>query len=62
VACIFWATYIHGEGYALILTKMAWAAFWAIFSQANLVTLNSGFESLQGVMLFGENMRCNAAV
>jgi hypothetical protein len=35
----FWAACWHGQGYALILTNMYWATFWAIFSQTHLVTL-----------------------
>jgi hypothetical protein len=35
----FWTTLIHGKYYVLILTKMDWATFWAMFSQTHLVTL-----------------------
>jgi hypothetical protein len=38
----FWLhTFFLGESTALILTKMGWATFWAIFSQTHLVTLNA---------------------
>jgi hypothetical protein len=33
---IFWASFFHGKCSVLIL---GWARFWAIFSQAHLVTL-----------------------
>jgi hypothetical protein len=44
---VFWKLYkwptllgyfLHGYGYASILTKLYWASFWAIFSQSHLVT------------------------
>jgi hypothetical protein len=35
----FWATFRHGCGFALILTKICWATFWAIFLQTHQVTL-----------------------
>jgi hypothetical protein len=31
--------FFRGKIYSLILTKMGWATFWAIFSQTYLVTL-----------------------
>jgi hypothetical protein len=34
-----WGYFFHGCGYALSLTKMAWASFRAIFSQTHKVTL-----------------------
>jgi hypothetical protein len=33
------ATLFHNKGNALLLAKMYWATFWAIFSQTHLVTL-----------------------
>jgi hypothetical protein len=33
------ATFFHVKMYALMLTKMGWAAFWAICWQTHLVTL-----------------------
>jgi hypothetical protein len=35
----FWATFYLGKVDELILTKMGWVIFWAIFSQTHLVTL-----------------------
>jgi hypothetical protein len=35
----FWATFFHGSSYALILTKLGWATFWATLSPTHLVTL-----------------------
>jgi hypothetical protein len=35
----FWATFFHGKSNVLLLTKMGWATFWAIFSQTLLVTV-----------------------
>jgi hypothetical protein len=34
-------TFFHCQVYALFLTKMYWATFWAIFSQTHLVTLQA---------------------
>jgi hypothetical protein len=31
--------YYHGKKHVLILKKLGWATFWAIFSQTHLVTL-----------------------
>jgi hypothetical protein len=36
VVHIFGLLFSHGSGYALILTKMYWATFWAIFPQTYL--------------------------
>jgi hypothetical protein len=35
----FLSTFSKSNDYVLILTKMGWATFWAIFSQTHLVTL-----------------------
>jgi hypothetical protein len=35
-----WATFSYKKNNALVLTKIGWAAFWAIFSQTHLVTLD----------------------
>jgi hypothetical protein len=51
--------------YVLILTRMGWATFWAIFSQTHLVTLVAAaacsfedfFPRLDAVVLFGEPTR-----
>jgi hypothetical protein len=34
-----WATFFKLLTYVLIVTKMGWAAFWAMLSQTHLVTL-----------------------
>jgi hypothetical protein len=39
----FRANFFHHESYVLILAKMSWAIFWAIFSQTNMVTLVSRY-------------------
>jgi hypothetical protein len=44
VAKILRSAFFHDTSYALILTKMGWVAFWAIFSQTHLVTLTRRFE------------------
>jgi hypothetical protein len=33
----FWTTYFQNKICVLMLTKMGWATFWAIFSQIHLV-------------------------
>jgi hypothetical protein len=35
------AAYFQGKSYVLLLTKIGWATFWAIFEQTHLVTLNT---------------------
>jgi hypothetical protein len=35
VGQIFGPCFFHGESYVLILTKMGWATFWAIFSTSS---------------------------
>jgi hypothetical protein len=42
VAHIF-CYFFQSTNHALILTKMGWATFWAIFSQTDLVTLSTCF-------------------
>jgi hypothetical protein len=39
VGQIFWATFYHSKCFVLILTKMGWAKFWAIFSQTHVTLL-----------------------
>jgi hypothetical protein len=33
------ATFYHGLGFAIILTKLGWDSFWATFLKTHLVTL-----------------------
>jgi L-lactate permease len=35
----FWAAFLNSVSYASILTRMAWATFWATFPRTHLVTL-----------------------
>jgi hypothetical protein len=50
--------FFHSASYALILTKVGWAEFWAIFSQTHLVTLDKAYRKQSFVerkRLFGRN-------
>jgi hypothetical protein len=39
VVWMFGLLFFHGKSCVIVLTKMSWAIFWAIFSQTHLVTL-----------------------
>jgi hypothetical protein len=51
VAQKFWLLFFLSLDYALILTKMGWATFWAILSQTHLVTLLTLFPRIPALKL-----------